>query len=140
MGKNTLGIMYGVVIPRAELYDEEELGYPLFDKAYDYFSKKIDAVKNLDDYEMAQSRYIPEFNVHDGKMLIGFWVAVGASGKGGIPYLGDGFLPMDDIGQNPEFKKSLKKAQDRWNRFDNWASREIIFPPADTWLAQTEVA
>ena len=62
----------------------------------------------------------------DNRDLIGFWVAVGASGEEGCPDLDIGF-PLDGFLAVPEYKKSHRRAQKAWVKFA-------------AWLVQTEVA
>lgn len=74
--------------------------------------------------------------------VVGFWVAVGASGKDDVPHLGMGF-PLDGFLSVPGYKKSYERAKKAWNKFALWAEREgyrEMFDNPKLWLVQTEVA
>ena len=72
--------------------------------------------------------------------LIGFWVAVGASGEAGCPDLDKSF-PLDDFLTVPEYKKAYERARAAWEKFAPWAeARGHKFGEPRLWLVQTEVA
>ncbi len=74
--------------------------------------------------------------------LIGFWVAVGASGEDGYPYLDQSF-PLNLAGflTVPEYKKAYDRAQKAWTKFAAWAEKKgHKFGEPRLWLVQTEVA
>ena len=76
----------------------------------------------------------------DNLNLIGFWVAVGASGKDGYPDLDTSF-PLDGFLNVPEYKKSYDRAEKAWQMFASWAASEgHAFGEPRLWLVQTEVA
>jgi hypothetical protein len=68
---------------------------------------------------------------------IGFWVAVGASGKDHAPYLDD--VCVDSISK--KYKNSFNDAKKHWKVFVEWATKKgVKVPPAKLWLIETEVA
>lgn len=76
----------------------------------------------------------------DDKYLIGFWIAVGASGEDGCPDL-SASVPLDDFLGVPEYKKSHGRAKKAWKKFAAWAaSQGHTFSEPRVWLVQTEVA
>lgn len=72
--------------------------------------------------------------------LIGFWVAVGSSGKEGCPGL-DRSFPLDGFLTVPEYRKAHASAQKRWAKFAAWAKEQgHDFGEPRLWLVRTEVA
>jgi hypothetical protein len=69
--------------------------------------------------------------------LLGFYVAVGGSGKDGLPFL-TGF-PLDDVGS--VFGKEIAAAKERWDRFAAWAKEKgVDLPEAQLYFSETETA
>lgn len=76
----------------------------------------------------------------DNWNLIGFWIAVGASGEEGCPDL-DRSFPLDAFLDVPEYKKAYERARNAWENFAQWAaSKGFQFGEPRLWLVQTEVA
>jgi hypothetical protein len=72
--------------------------------------------------------------------VIGFWVAVGASGKDGVPDLDTGFQ-LDGFLDVPEYREAHQRARAAWATFRPWAAkRGFVFGTPRLWLVQTEVA
>lgn len=92
-------------------------------------------------YEAGRGR-VPEEHVGDAdnRTLIGFWVAVGASGEDGCPDL-DMSFPLDGFLDVYEYRKAHEKALKAWEKFRPWAaSQGFEFGEPRLWLVQTEVA
>ncbi len=76
----------------------------------------------------------------DNYNLIGFWIAVGASGEDGCPDLDKSF-PLDGFLTVPEYKKAYDRAAKAWDKFSTWAAdKGHNFGKPRLWLVQTEVA
>jgi hypothetical protein len=76
----------------------------------------------------------------DNWNLIGFWIAVGASGEDGCPGLDKSF-PIDGFLAVPEYKKAHERAAKAWEKFSAWAATKgHKFGEPRIWLVQTEVA
>jgi hypothetical protein len=76
----------------------------------------------------------------DGNEFLGFWVAVGASGKRDVPSLEASFR-LDDIGGTDAYAESLAAAKAAWPAFVKWAETHAVKlrEPA-LWMVETEVA
>ncbi len=76
----------------------------------------------------------------DGAELLGFWVAIGGSGKPGVPSP-DRTVAADEVATTEPYATSYALALGRWNRFARWCdARGVPLPPPRLWLAETEVA
>jgi hypothetical protein len=76
----------------------------------------------------------------DKHNLIGFWIAVGASGEDGCPDLDKSF-PLDGFTDVPEYKKAHERARKAWGKFATWAaSQGFTFCDPILWLVHTEVS
>jgi hypothetical protein len=83
-----------------------------------------------------QDIYVPA-HPYEGLDIIGFYVAVGASGKAGIPML-EG-CALSDVAT--VYKDAYAAAKERWQRFYDWAaSQGVVLPDARLFLTKTEVA
>ena len=72
--------------------------------------------------------------------VIGLWVAVGASGRPGVPSL-DGAVALDAIDVTEPYASALRLARERWEAFAAWAATQgLALPAAKLWLVETEVA
>lgn len=72
--------------------------------------------------------------------MIGFWVAVGASGEDDCPDLDTDF-PLDGFANMKAYAKAHRRAVKAWERFSAWcAKKRIKVGAARLWLVQTEVA
>lgn len=75
----------------------------------------------------------------DQKQLLGYWVAVGASGDGDLPDLDTSF-PLDGFGDVETYTKALTEARADWEAFAEWArARGREFGSPRLWLVQREV-
>lgn len=156
MGQMTVGIMLGIEVPEGlALHDED------WDKPYDQHMGLLDRWERACEDEVqalqakldakvragkmapwdarADKRYIPD-EAHDGTpQLLGFWVAVGASGEGGVPSLGT--APLGSIRTTEPYAKGYQRARRRWWRFARWARAQgVTLPKPRLWIAETEVA
>lgn len=158
MGQITIGVLYGIEIPADMVtvnddYDgEERIGEPgvleAFEDAIASRIKALHAKLSLD-----TSRYVSMFDIarrfvpdteYDGNVpLIGFWCAVGASGRSECASFGDQSLPLSAkaFREHERFARSHKNARRRWRRFARWAAeRGIALPKPRLWITPTEVA
>lgn len=72
--------------------------------------------------------------------VVGFWVAVGASGERGVPDLGRGF-PLDDFLSVKAYRKSYDRAKKAWAKFALFCRAQgVKLPKPRLWLVETEVA
>ncbi len=73
--------------------------------------------------------------------IIGFWVAVGASGEDGVPDLDEDF-PLDGLLTVLKYNQAYRRAVKAWAKFAAWAEKKrgIKLDSPRLWLAQTEVA
>ena len=128
MGQMTLGIMWGVQRPKGlHLYDDnaEDGGV-------------------AEEYARHDRRKITEAGIPDDdedRTVIGMWVAVGASGKRGIPSL-NAPVALDALATTKPYAAALPKAQERWARFAKWLHEEraILLPEPRLWLVPVEIA
>jgi hypothetical protein len=123
VGQNTIGVIYGVIVPRGVKLSADR---PPWDGLLD----RAEKVKKLP---------IPDW---DGDAnLLGFWVAAGASGKDGCPSLGKA-VPLAKFGEFAPYLKAVERAQKRWTEFERWAQeqQDVDFPKAQLYLTETEVA
>ena len=76
--------------------------------------------------------------------IVGFWVAVGASGKKGVPDLDTNFLldGYPGLAAVAKYRQAHARAFRAWERFAKWAKKKhgIDFGLPHLWLVQTEVA
>ena len=146
MGQMTYALAYGIPLEQ-------------FQKAL----KKIDIEQVLSDYGHAKgkkiealakklgstlpnevrARYaavscvVPDWNVCVVPPFFGFFIAAGASGKDGLPFLGS--FKLDDL--NKRYRKSVTAAAFAWKQFSDWLSAcDMDLPAASVWLIETEVA
>lgn len=70
---------------------------------------------------------------------VGVWLAVGGSGKSGVPFLDD--LDISDLPRSI-LSDRLVYAKREWAKFAEYvkASASIVMPLPAPWLVQTEVA
>lgn len=166
MGQTTMGIMWGVRVPEGvALVTDESDG--LFDvwaqgdarsliDAHDAKVRAWAAAKpgrypwrRMD----GRDRYVPQEEWDAG--VCGFFVAVGASGREGIPSLGGwkslGYTPveMTRAGVKLAFPKAYRNAVARYARFRRWCAENRGFVAGaehfattkpTLWLVPTEVA
>jgi hypothetical protein len=112
MGQMTYGLIFG--IPN---YTEVE---------------NLDSEIIWDEYEKIDD----SIGVNYDSNFLGFYVAVGASGKDGVPYL-EGFRITDPLA----YAEQIKEASDKWWKFAAWCKKkDIILPTPELWLIECEVA
>ncbi len=71
--------------------------------------------------------------------VIGFWVAVGASGEEGCPDLDEGF-PLERFLDVPKYRKAHDRARKAWEKFKPWAeTKGFDFGEPRLWFVTTEV-
>lgn len=146
MGQSTYAIMYGVLEEELppNAFGEDDSGYQenkLVAAWQTHCQPKIEA------YDQRHPRkswadprgydvYVPQ-SPYEGLEMIGFYVAIGGSGKPGIAEL-DGFVLADAKAAYPDHYKSARR---RWNRFAKWArSNGYNMPRARLFLTVAETA
>ena len=142
MGQMTYAIMYGVEEDDSERWcgDDGDGGVvgafkaqckPMIDAAA---TKRGMSPWNVEHW------YIPDHTHGDTDLPVyGFWIAVGASGKRGVPDLCS--VAINAMAVHANYPASYVKARRRWRRFARFcASRGFELPKARLWLVQTEVA
>lgn len=147
MGSSTHGILWGVVVPDDLDLNGDDEGrrdprwqrgiLPTWESACRGLIRRFDAKYPSDSPE---DRFVP-VTVFEGSgpELMGFWVALGHNRENGIPGMGTFPLALFP-GQDP-YNRAYKRAVRRWNRFTRWAKRKgLKLPPAQLWLAETNVA
>lgn len=83
-----------------------------------------------------ETLWVPQ-SPYEGLDIVGFYVAVGASGKPGIPHL-EGCALADVESTHYE---AYTAARARWDRFAAWAtSKGVTFEAPRLYLTETEVA
>lgn len=165
MGQMTMGIMWGVRVPKGvRLWNDEDSTGLLdhwceacreeIDKHDDARSAWVTAKPGRMPYQRicGRRRYVPDYEPDAG--VCGFWIAVGAGGKDGLPSLDEwqspGYTPveMTRAGVKLAFPKAYRNAVARWARFRRWcddhadldgAERFAVTAPS-LWLVPTEVA
>lgn len=133
MGQQTNGIMYGVRVPASAT--------PMYDEDYKSPIEKRGLINRWEATHRKgrkQREAVPTFD--ENYDVVGFWVAVGASGKDGLPDL-DTPVALNDIETTKPYAASCQKARKKWNAFAKWAATQgVVFPIAQAWLTVTEVA
>ena len=141
MGQMTYALLYGIEHPEGVDLFGEGIGSGGLMREWENACKpQIDAFvarcKRHESRFGARDRYIPDSPYQSTLPLLGFYVAAGASGMTGIPYL-EGFAISEvrDL-----YAKECKNARRRWRRFAKWcASKGITLPKARLYLTETEV-
>lgn len=122
MGQATYGILFGIVDSdpeRSETLRDE------WDK------------KNHVRSYAARRAVSPDYTCIADTPYLGFWIAVGASGMDGVPYLDDVCLSNLDA----VYSESIKLAKERWAKYADWVKQKgITLADAQLWLIETEVA
>lgn len=120
MGQQTFGIMYGV---KADPPSESENGW---DDLVDKFNGM---------------RPDPEYPDGGDGFFLGYWVAVGGSGKDDCAYLADPPFEMSRFYETEPYADFFRQAVDRWGVFETWAKKQgQTFPEPMLWLMTTETA
>jgi hypothetical protein len=151
MGQMTYGLLYGVEVPKGldlhgddDLYDDDELDESggVFGRAEAHFKTEIESY-NKDNPSKGRrdargaDLYVPDTNSEGKTHCMGFWVAIGATGKRGAPELSDLILSRPE----ETYGLEITAAKERWDRFAAWAKAEgIELPDAELRLVETEVA
>jgi hypothetical protein len=131
MGQMTYGLAYG--IPDNEFDSDVDL-------LEIYESDKKSEIETLakesnSDYWFTKRQIIPERVYESSSGFIGFFLAVGASGQDGVPYLKE--FRLDDVRD----KYLTTVVETRWSAFAAWCSNKgIQLPDPSIWLVETEVA
>lgn len=145
MGQMTTGIMLGIEVPKglvlcAEDREDESDEDGVLENWAEECAPRVEALAaklGCAPWQV-EHRYVPDTECDGGRYLVGFWVAVGASGREGVPSL-EGAFPIDGVRQR--FPKAHARAVRRWQRFARWLrGRGFITPDAQLWLTTTEVA
>lgn len=165
MGQTTMGILWGVCVPTGVVLRDDENDNGTLDHWERACADLIEAHDDGEDAWLAAKpgrrprqridgvdRYVPDWppDVH----MAGFWVAVGASGMGGVPNLmrwhnpGHRPVALSLGGVREAYPRGFRNARARWRRFREWASAHREIAGCDhfattlpsLWLVPTEVA
>ena len=149
MGQETVGLLWGCGIPKGCRLESDAPDRRLHTIDLTVWEARCEArmaafQRRYPDAVDPEVRFIPDAPepLGDGPRLLGFWVALGASGMEGV-YDMDQLppCPVGDVGRLPEIQRNLRWAERRWSRFSAWCLREgVIFGVPRLWLVQTEVA
>lgn len=119
MGQSTFGIIYGI---RQEPPDNFEEGWHDLIDEYEKDRPSVPTGKDTFDF-------------------LGYWVAVGGSGKDGAASLHDAPFALLEFPVTPEYQEFCISAQAKWEAFAQWAlTKNIKFPLARLYLVETETA
>ncbi len=152
MGQMTYGVLLGCAMPE---------GVTLYNNKYDTpmekrgliirwqdvcadniaaLKKKFEARGAREQFFRAKDCYVPRLK-YDANLL-GFWCAVGAPGKEGVPSLEEHCaLSAKAFREHAVYGKAYRKARRRWRRFARWAATQgVTLPKARLYLTMTEVA
>jgi len=89
-------------------------------------------------YKAGKSGPRPDMN--ENADVIGFWIAVGASGECGVPCLDEDFQ-LDEMAMVPDYAKRITACESAWPKFaDHARANGVALGPPRLWLVQTEVA
>lgn len=127
MGQMTCGIMLGCRLPKAPK-----------GKAWWGESEEVDGkwVYREGLLEMCD----PEPDTDENSAVIGFFVAVGASGKRGAPSL-TGPIDLAAVGTDKRYAKAIKRALTQWAKAVAFlAGHGVALDEPRLWLVETEVA
>jgi len=119
MGQMTHGVLFGAKIEN--LNDEDDELY-----------------SDLDDELSRIGAYLAYIDAEKPYHLAGFWLAVGASGRDGVP-----FLATVQVSAIPvTYSERYDAAVDGWSRVVAAVAAAGVkdFGPPDFWIAETEVA
>ena len=114
MGQQAAAILFGVRKPKGAAWRENEWGEILLLREYAKATSRADAPD--------------EPRAYDDVCLVGFWVAVGRSGKDGVPSL-DVTVGIDEIPTKRPYAAAYKRAVKRWEAFALWCSARNVTPP-----------
>jgi hypothetical protein len=127
MGQMTFAVLYGVhQPPPKKLY---EGWWTLIER----YQKRAPA-----------GALMPSVPSGDGdSTFLGFWCAVGASGKEGVPDLSVPFALNAFGAACMGYSAALDRAVEAWRAFSSWACadvRGVVLPSPQLYLVETEVA
>lgn len=120
MGQMTFALLFGAEQPEGVDFWDESCAVEL-----DKWRKKC-----------RSDAAVPESPYQSTIQLLGFYVAAGASGRDGVPYL-EGFA-VDEVGTL--YAKEIAAARERWERFAAWCkTKGHDLPAGKLYLTETEV-
>jgi hypothetical protein len=142
MGQNTYALMFGVEECDEIDWSGEDGDSGIIGEWGKVCAEKIKAWEKRhprkswsDPY--GRNVYVPATTYEADPAIVGFYIAVGASGKAGVPNL-EGCAVGNVKGRYPE---AYKAARRRWRRFAKWATAKgVALPKARIYLTETEVA
>jgi hypothetical protein len=139
MGQMTYGLCYGIPLDRKTLKIKGlEDSERLLEKYTAANDAKIRKLAKRTSYWQAASQVCPHWN-GEGTGFLGFFIAAGASGKDGLPYL-EGFC-LATLDSNKRYTKPMRAAANAWAKFSDWCeARQILLPEPHLWLVECEVA
>lgn len=141
MAQMTYALLYGIEHPEGVDLFGEDGGSGLLGTWVESCRRQIDAFDaSRKDKSLrtmgGHAEFVPVDPYQSTVALLGFYVAVGASGKPGIPQL-EGFA-LDDVALR--YGEAMASARARWNRFAAWCNEQgHELPAAKLYLTETEV-
>lgn len=136
MGQSTFAVLYGIAEEGLDLGSEDEGTLCAW---HQECADKIKAYDKRHGSWRGEAAYIPNRPYEASLPLLGFYIAVGASGKRGVPSL-EAFT-LSRAGVREAFPDGYKAARRRWRRFAKWAATQgVTLPKARLYLTETEVA
>jgi hypothetical protein len=131
MGRMTNAIIYGVLTDQEfelDVFDEPAM----FEAMREHFQNQIEDLEekkndlSWDEFYNFETDhvYVPYFQEQEDelskKLLIGFWVAAGASWKRCCPDMPNG-LDLNTLADIEPYKSRIEEVKQRWQRFDEFA-------------------
>ena len=143
MGQMTYALMYGIEVQEGMVLRDEDSdeSHGLLDLWERECAGEIKAWEKRHPRKSyrdpsGDSVYVPD-HPYEGLDIIGFYVAVGASGEAGVPDLGGCALSE----AKAHYAAAYKAARRRWRRFAKWCEAGgMTLPKARLYLTETEVA
>lgn len=145
MGQMATAILYGVPQPRgvfllAENDPDETTENGLLELWAEVCEEDIQRYANGQGVDTwgCEHLFVPD-TVDEGEYsLMGFWVAVGRSGKLDIP--GIETVPLAMLAHGPPYGEALGKARAAWYKFETWARTQgVVFPEPTLYLTEVNV-
>jgi hypothetical protein len=130
----TYGLLYGVQTPPDNIESLLE----------EYQAAQRDVIASLAkeascEHWEAADHVVPDWETASDPSVLGFFIAAGASGREGVPYLKT--FRLDAVGEDDDYNEAMRAAQPAWDSFAQWcADKGIVLPEPAVWLTETEVA
>ncbi len=142
MGQTTFALMYGIERPSDVDFFGEGGDSGLWGEWRTACADRINAYEAKHPHRSYEDPwgddvYVPARPYESTLDLVGFYVAVGASGEAGVPDLKG--CALGNV--RAAYPEAYKAARRRWRRFAKWAAAKgIALPKARMYLTETEVA